>query len=133
MADAGHHWVLLRLHPYRQASVFPRTYQKLAARYYGPYEILQKINPVAYQLRLPADECIHPTFHLSLLKRYRGAADRVETTAPPVSADGDLELTPLQVLDTRWVKKGGRMTEESLVLWKHMEREDATWEETATL
>ncbi|CAL1375333.1 unnamed protein product [Linum trigynum] len=140
LADAGRReeefevgdWVLLRLHLYRQASVFHWAYQKLAARYFH-YKVLQKINLVEYRLQLPADARIHSTFHVSLLKRYRGAADRVETTAPPVSADGDLELTPLQVLDTRWMKKGGRLIEESLVMWQHMEKEDVTWEETATL
>ncbi|CAL1369565.1 unnamed protein product [Linum trigynum] len=103
LADAGRRveefevgdLVLLRLHPYRQASVFRWAYQKLAARFFGPYELLQKVNPVACRLRLPTDARIHSTFHVSLLRMYRRPADRIETTAPLVSADGDLELTPL--------------------------------------
>ncbi|CAL1383912.1 unnamed protein product [Linum trigynum] len=120
-------WVLLRLHPYRQSSVFRRAYQKLAARFFGPYEITHKVNPVAYRLQLPAGSRIHPVFHISLLKRYRGPADRVTSTAPPATADGDLEVVPLKVLDTRWTKKGGRLVEEILVQWKHVEPEDASW------
>ncbi|KAA8544712.1 hypothetical protein F0562_019441 [Nyssa sinensis] len=34
-------WILLKLHPYRQQTVFPRAYQKLSNRYYGPYQILE--------------------------------------------------------------------------------------------
>ncbi|CAL1367189.1 unnamed protein product [Linum trigynum] len=124
-------WVLLRLHPYRQASVFRRAYQKLAAKFFVPYEVLEKVNPVAYRLQLPAGARIHPTFHV--LKKYRGTANQVETTAPPVTADGDLELKPLRVLETRWTRKGGRIVEESLVEWQHVEPEDATWEETSLL
>ncbi|CAL1360061.1 unnamed protein product [Linum trigynum] len=74
-----------------------------------------------------------PTFHISLPKHYRGSADRVETTTPPVSVDGDLELTPLKVLEMHWTKKKGRLIEESLVQWKHVEPEDGTWDETSAL
>jgi hypothetical protein len=32
---------------------------KLAARYYGPFEILERIGPVAYMLSLPASMTVH--------------------------------------------------------------------------
>ncbi|KAD2392762.1 hypothetical protein E3N88_39739 [Mikania micrantha] len=43
---------------------------KLAPRYVGPFEITQRIRPVAYRLRLP-DELsgVHDVFHVSNLKR----------------------------------------------------------------
>jgi hypothetical protein len=43
---------------------------KLAARYCGPFEILERIGPVAYMIALPASMSVHNVFHVSLLKRY---------------------------------------------------------------
>nr|KYP74287.1 Retrotransposable element Tf2 [Cajanus cajan] len=65
-------WVLLKLQPYRQTSVLRRTSQKLAKRYYGPFQIRRCIGSVAYELLLPDTARIHPVFHVSLLRPYKG-------------------------------------------------------------
>ncbi|GJV95850.1 hypothetical protein Tco_1547427 [Tanacetum coccineum] len=43
---------------------------KLALRYVGPFEILERIGPVAYRLRLPEKlSSVQVTFHVSTLKK----------------------------------------------------------------
>ncbi|GJS87342.1 putative reverse transcriptase domain-containing protein [Tanacetum coccineum] len=43
---------------------------KLAPRYVGPFEILERIGLVAYRLRLPEElSSVHDTFHVSNLKK----------------------------------------------------------------
>ena len=42
-------------------------------------------------------------------------------------------MEPEAILNTRWVKKGSSFVEESLVQWKKLPKEDATWENTQEL
>ena len=45
---------------------------KLSPGFIGPYEVIEKVGPVAYRLALPLElEKIHNVFHVSLLRRYR--------------------------------------------------------------
>lgn len=122
--------VLLRLHPYRQQSAFKRVHQNLASRFYGPYQIEKKIGNVAYQLHLPAGTKIHPVFHVSLLKKYVGGLPQVTLMLPPIIDEGVAFIEPETILDTRWIKQGNKFIEESLVKWKQLPKEDATWEDS---
>ena len=45
-------------------------YAKLAARFCGPFEILERIGLVSYMIALPASMSVHNVFHVSLLKKY---------------------------------------------------------------
>jgi hypothetical protein len=46
------------------------SYTKLVARFYDPFEILDRIGPIAYILALPASMNLHNVFHVSLLTKY---------------------------------------------------------------
>lgn len=48
------------------------TNNKLSPKYFGPHQVLNVIGKVAYKLKLQEDDLIHPLFHLSRLKAFRG-------------------------------------------------------------
>ncbi|GJX74233.1 putative reverse transcriptase domain-containing protein [Tanacetum coccineum] len=61
--------VMLKVSPWKDVVHFGKK-GKLAPRYVGPFEILERISPVAYRLRLSEElSGIHDTFHVSNLKK----------------------------------------------------------------
>ena len=45
----------------------------LSLRYVGPYEIVQRVGEIPYELKLLAElASIHPVFHVSILKKHIG-------------------------------------------------------------
>lgn len=49
--------------------------KKLLMRYDGPFEIIQKISPLAYRLRMPASYGMHPVINISHLEKYHKEKD----------------------------------------------------------
>ena len=69
MFNIGDH-VFLKVSPLKGNLRFGQK-GKLTPRYIGPFEILQKVGPVAYRLALPpALQGIHDVFHVSQLRQY---------------------------------------------------------------
>ena len=64
--SVGDH-VYLRVRP-RNSSLKLRSCAKLSPSYCGPFEVLERIGPVAYRLAFPASTRAHNFFHVSLLK-----------------------------------------------------------------
>ncbi|GJU62770.1 putative reverse transcriptase domain-containing protein [Tanacetum coccineum] len=61
--------VLLKVSPWKGVVRFGKK-GKLAPRFVGPFEIIKKVGPVAYQLDLPEElNGGHDTFHMSNLKK----------------------------------------------------------------
>ncbi|GJV59963.1 putative reverse transcriptase domain-containing protein [Tanacetum coccineum] len=61
--------VMLKVSPWKGVIRFGKK-GKLAPRYVGPFEILERIGMVAYRLRLPEElSGVHDTFHVSNLKK----------------------------------------------------------------
>ncbi|GJZ74519.1 putative reverse transcriptase domain-containing protein [Tanacetum coccineum] len=62
-------YVLLKVSPWKGVVRFEKK-GKLAPRFVGPFEIIEKVGPVAYPLDLPKElNGVHDTFHVSNLKK----------------------------------------------------------------
>ena len=63
--------MFLKVSPWKKILRFGRK-GKLSLRFIGPYEILERVRPVAYRLALPLKLAkLHVVFHVSMLRRYR--------------------------------------------------------------
>jgi hypothetical protein len=118
-------WVYLKLQPYRQQTVSRRTSHKLAAKYYGPYQITACIGAVAYRLNLPSSSAIHPVFHVSQLKQQVGYKI-VHDNLPTLHKEPGLQ--PRAILDRRMVRHHKQAATQVLIHWKTLSPSEATWE-----
>jgi hypothetical protein len=101
----------------------------MAPRFCGPFEILARIGPVAYQLALPANLRIHNVFHVSLLKKYvHDPTHMIDWNLVQVEPEGEFQVEPLRILDQREITLRNRVVAQVKVQWKHFSPEEATWE-----
>ena len=118
--------VYLKLRPYRQQSLARRANEKLSARFYGPYEVIARVGKVAYRLKLPEDAKIHPTFHVSQLKKAIGDDNTISPLPPLLTAEGVLVAQPEKVLGSRVSPVSGQ--DELLIQWKGLPDYESSWE-----
>ncbi|KAL0539443.1 hypothetical protein IC582_023655 [Cucumis melo] len=66
---------------------------KLSPRFVGPFEILERIGPVAYRLALPPSfSAVHDVFHVSMLRRYVADPTHVVDFLSATAGQRELEL-----------------------------------------
>ena len=77
-----------------------KYYAKLAKRYYGPFQILNRINETAYRLKLPSHWQIHNEFHVGLLRPYKGEPplEPIHDDALDFDQEGEEILQPKLIL-----------------------------------
>ncbi|GJY25978.1 hypothetical protein Tco_0400704 [Tanacetum coccineum] len=74
---------------------------KLAPRYVGPFEILERVGPVAYRLRLPEElSSVHDTFQVSNLKNCLADAN-LHVPLDEIKIDKTLRFVkePIEIMD----------------------------------
>eukprot|EP00253_Pinus_taeda_P012980 PITA_12980 len=76
---------------------------KLAPRFCGPFQILARVGPVAYQLALPCHIQVEP--------------------------EGEFLVEPVNILDRRRVELRKKVICQVKVQWQHFGSEEATWED----
>ncbi|XP_042441327.1 uncharacterized protein LOC122026664 [Zingiber officinale] len=103
---------------------------KLAPRYIGPFQILERIGEVAYRLVLPPSLTgVHDVFHVSMLRRYVPHPSHILTDVSVVlQPDISYEEIPVQILDRKERRLRNKTIRLVKVGWRHHSDEEATWE-----
>ncbi|XP_070003394.1 uncharacterized protein [Nicotiana sylvestris] len=120
-------WVYLKLQPYREISVATRPFNKLAAKHHALYPIAAKIGSVAYKLLMLVDVLIHPTFHVSQLKRCHKIPNIINH--PPILyLSSPYCPQPESILERTLVKRGNKVVCQAKIKWIGLDADYATWE-----
>jgi hypothetical protein len=102
---------------------------KLAPRYCGPFEVIDRVGPVAYRLSLPPTVKAHNFFHVSLLKKYVHESNHIiDCYVIQVELEGEFLLETLCILDRKETPLRNRTIAQVKVQWKHFGPDEATWE-----
>ena len=103
---------------------------KLSPKFIGPFEILERVGTVAYQLALPPNMSgVHEVFHVSMLRRYTpNPAHVVDWGEIEVDTDGTFEERPVCIMDSRDQVLRRKTVRLLRVLWRHCGVEESTWE-----
>ncbi|GJY86430.1 hypothetical protein Tco_0500456 [Tanacetum coccineum] len=103
---------------------------KLAPRYVGPFEILERIGLVAYRLRLPEElSSVHDTFHVSNLKKCLADAN-LHVPLDEIKVDKTLRFVeePVEIMDREIKKLKRRKIAPVKVRWNSKRGPEFTWE-----
>ncbi|KAL4309920.1 hypothetical protein GQ457_01G022410 [Hibiscus cannabinus] len=108
---------------------------KLSPRFIGPFQITEKVGPVAYRLALPPEfNKIRGVFYVSMLRMYR--LDPLHVLGPK-----EVELYPnlsykedlIHILAWEVNKLKNKSIPLVKVLWRSHKMEEATWEPEETM
>ena len=101
---------------------------KLSPRFIGPYEVIEKVGPVAYRLALPPKlEKIHSVFHVSMLRRYRSDPSHVVSSETiELRPDLTYEEESVEIFAREVKELGNKKIPLVKVLWRNHKTEEAT-------
>ncbi|XP_025692702.1 uncharacterized protein [Arachis hypogaea] len=104
--------------------------KKLNLRYIGPFEILRRFGPVAYQVALPLHlSNLHDIFHVSQLRKYTSdVAHVLEPELVELRENLTFQLTQVRIDDTSVKKLRGKEVSLVKVTCERAGVEEHTWE-----
>ncbi|GKA30082.1 putative reverse transcriptase domain-containing protein [Tanacetum coccineum] len=121
--------VLLKVSPWKGEIRFGKR-GKLAPRYVDPFDILERISPVAYRLRLPEElSGVHDPFHVSNLKKCLADAS-LHVSLNEIKVDKTLRFIeePIEILDCEIKSLKRRKISLVKVHWNSKRGSEFTWE-----
>ena len=126
--------IFLKVMPKRVVVRFSKR-GKLLLRYIEPFEILEMVGTVAYQLALPPSlSGVHEVFHVSMLRKYTSDPTHVvDWGGIDVDTNGTFEEGPVRIMDSRDQVLRCKIVRLVKVLWQHRGVKEATWEREDTM
>ncbi|XP_068483226.1 uncharacterized protein [Phaseolus vulgaris] len=108
--------------------------RKLSPKFIGPYQILRKIGPVAYEIALPPQLAnLHNVFHVSQLRKYIPDPSHVlEVDNVQIKDNLSFEAKPVRIEDHQSKQLRGKTINMVKVVWDDKSG-DSTWELEETI
>nr|GEW49003.1 putative reverse transcriptase domain-containing protein [Tanacetum cinerariifolium] len=122
-------YVLLKVSPQKGVVRF-RKKGKLAPRFVGPFKIIVKVGPVAYQLDLPEElNGVHDAFHISNLNYYL-ADPTLQVPLDEIRVDAKLNFVeePMEILKRQFKKLNQSRISIVKVRWNSKRGPEFMWE-----
>ena len=111
--------VYLRIKP-KNITLYTGSCEKLAPCYCGPFEVVERVGPIAYQLALPSHIKVHYVFHVSLLKNYvHDATHVIDWNVIQVELEGEFLPESLCIPAREEIKLRKRTMARVKVQWRH--------------
>ncbi|GKA75211.1 hypothetical protein Tco_0781589 [Tanacetum coccineum] len=122
-------YVLLKVSPWKGVVRFGKK-GKITPRFVGPFQIVEKVGPVAYRLDLPEElNGVHDTFYVSNLKKCL-ADPTLQVSVDEIQIDAKLNFVeePVEILEREFKKlKRSRIT--IVKVWRNSKcGPEFTWE-----
>ena len=110
-------------------------HEKLSPKFNGPFEILERVGTVAYQLALPPSMSgVHEVFHVSMIRKYTpDPAHVLDWGQIEIDTDGTFEEGPVCMVDSRDQVLRRKIVRLVRVLWRHCGVEESTCEREHTM
>ncbi|KAG8501022.1 hypothetical protein CXB51_003082 [Gossypium anomalum] len=121
--------VFLKVSPWKKVLRFGKK-GKLSPCFIGPFEVIERVRPLAYRLALPIElEKIHNVFHVSMLRRYRSDPSHViSQTEVEIQPDMTYGKEPVKILAREVKQLRNKSIALVKVLWNRHGVDEATWE-----